>query len=327
MVWHGADMVIYFVLLFVLVAALVFALGLSWDKGDDRLRQLRERLELVDQAEQRESRASLALIRDDLLSEIPALNRWLDRMGRGTALRAWLRQAALDLRPGKFLIICGIGGVAGGAAAAPFAPWYGAVAAALAAASLPYHWAKRRRGKRLAQFQAQFPEAIDLLVRASRAGHPPSAALELIATEMPEPMAGEFRQVFDQQRFGLPLRDCLLNLAERIPLVDVQFFATSMIIQRESGGNLAEILEKLSYLIRERVKILRQVKTHTAQGRMTLFVLIGLAPVMMVAMLLLSHNFVMPMFTDPMGRMMLAGGVVLQVVGCYLLNKIITIEV
>src|SRR6185312_16141883 len=124
-------------------------------------------------------------------------------------------------------------------------------------------------------------------------------ALELIANEMPEPIAGEFRQLFDQQRFGLPLRDCLLNLAERIPLVDVQFFATSMIIQRESGGNLAEILEKLSHLIGERVKIMRQVKTHTAQGRMTMWVLVA----------------------------MLGGAAVMQIIGIFLLRKIVAIEV
>ncbi len=318
---------IWYIALALVMVALVFGLGMSWDKGDDRLRQLRERLQLVEAAEARESRPSLALIRDDLMSEIPALNRWLDRMGRGIALRAWLRQADLAMRPGKFVMLCAAFGLGAGTLASLFAPWYAALAGALVGAALPYAWAGRRRSQRLAAFQAQFPEAIDLLVRASRAGHPPSAALELISQEMPEPIAGEFRQVFDQQRFGLPLRDCLLNLAERIPLVDVQFFATSMIIQRESGGNLAEILEKLSHVIRERVKILRQVKTHTAQGRMTLYVLVGMAPIMFLALLMLNHKFMMPMFTDPMGRAMLTVAAVLQVVGIFLLNKIVNIEV
>jgi tight adherence protein B len=319
MIWYFA--------LALLVAALVFGLGMSWDKGDDRMRQLRERLQLVEAAVDREARSSLSLIRDDLMSEIPALNRWLDRMGRGTALRSWLRQADLAMRPGKFLTLCAAFALGGGAVALLFAPWYGALLAALAGAALPYAWVRRKRSQRLTAFQGQFPEAIDLLVRASRAGHPPSSALELIAGEMPNPVSGEFRQVFDQQRFGLPLRDCLLNLAERVPLVDVQFFATSMIIQRESGGNLAEILEKLSHVIRERVKIMRQVKTHTAQGRMTMYVLIGMAPIMLVAMFLLSHNFMMPMFTDPMGRGMLMAAAVLQVIGIYLLNKIVSIKV
>ncbi|HXE30375.1 MAG TPA: type II secretion system F family protein [Terriglobales bacterium] len=319
-------MTLYLIALFLMAAALVFGLGMSWDNGDDRMKQLRERLQLVEQAERRQSRASLALIRDDLLSEIPALNKWLSKVGRGDQLKNWLGQAGIRTLPGKFVLTCVASGLGCGMAAILFFPWYGFLAA-LPGSLLPVGWASHRRTKRLALFQQQFPEAIELLVRASRAGHPPSSALELIANEMPEPIAGEFRQVFDQQRFGLPLRDCLLNLAERIPLVDVQFFSIAVIIQRESGGNLAEILDKLSSLIRERVKIMREVKTHTAQGRMTMWVLMALAPIMLVAMLVLSHDFVMPMFSDPLGREMLAAGVVLQIIGLYLLGKVIDIKV
>jgi tight adherence protein B len=192
---------------------------------------------------------------------------------------------------------------------------------------LPCAWVRSRRQKRLTLFQNQFPEAIDLLTRASRAGHPPAAALELIATEMPEPVAGEFRQVFDQQRFGLPLRDCLLNLGERVPLVDVRLFAIAIIIQRESGGNLAEILDKLAGLIRERVKLQRQVRTHTAQGRMTTWVLMALAPILLVVMFALARNFVLPMFTDPVGRALLSLGAVLQVAGLLLLKRVVRIQV
>lgn len=320
-------MTLYFIALFLMVAALVFGLGLSWDRGGDRMKQLRDRLELVEQAEQRQSRPSLALIRDDLLSEIPALNRWLGKVAGGTQLKLWLSQAAIKMRAGKFLLVCAASGLGAGMAAILFVPWYSFFPAAVVASFLPYGWASHRRQKRFAAFQAQFPEAIELLVRASRAGHPPSAALELISNEMPEPIAGEFRQVFDQQRFGLPLRDCLLNLAQRMPLVDVQFFSTAVIIQRESGGNLAEILEKLSGLIRERVRILRQVKTHTAQGRMTMYVLMGLAPIMLLVMFGLDRDLTLPMFTDPLGRAMLGVGVVLQVTGLWLLDKIIDIKV
>lgn len=317
---------ITYLLIFAVVTVLVFGLGLSWDRGDRRIQQLRERLLLVEQAEQRESRNSLTLIKDDLLSEIPALNRILGQMGRGTSLQRWLRQSGSPIRPGKFLLMSAGTGALGGLVATLFLPWYGFALGALTALG-PYTVMRHRRAKRLAAFQAQFPEAIELLVRASRAGHPPSSALELISEEMAEPMAGEFRQVFDQQRFGLPLRDCLLNLAERVPLVDVQFFATAMIIQRESGGNLAEILDKLSYLIRERVKIMREVKTHTAQGRMTMWVLLAMAPIMLLVLLLLNHNLTMPMFTDPIGQAMLISAAVLQVVGIVLLRKIVAIEV
>ncbi|MGH9476479.1 MAG: type II secretion system F family protein [Terriglobales bacterium] len=317
---------ITYLLIFAVVAVLVFGLGLSWNRGDRRIQQLRERLLLVEQAEKRESRVSLTLIKDDLLSEIPALNRWLGQMGRATALQRWLRQAGTPMRAGKFMLVSAGMGVIGGLVATLWLPWYG-FSLGLVTALAPFTVVRRRRAKRLAAFQTQFPEAIELLVRASRAGHPPSSALELISQEMAEPIASEFRQVFDQQRFGLPLRDCLLNMAERVPLVDVQFFATVMIIQRESGGNLAEILEKLSHLIRERVKIMREVKTHTAQGRMTMWVLVAMAPVMLLVMLFLNHSLTMPLFTDPMGQMMLGGAALLQVVGIFLLRRIVAIEV
>lgn len=320
-------MFLFLILLFALLFLLVLGLALSSDNREDRMQILRERLELVERAGEREERVSLALLRDDLLSEIPALNRWLQNVGRGKALQAWLRQAAIATRPGKFVLLAAACGVACAAMAVPLAPWYGVPLAAAAGAAVPFAWARRQRTRRLAQFQLQLPEAIDLLTRASRAGHPPSAALELIATEMPEPIAGEFRQLFDQQRFGLPLRDCLLNMAERIPLMDVRFLATAMIMQRESGGNLAEILDKLSHLIRERVKIHRQVKTHTAQGRMTLWVLMGLAPALLAALLFLNRAFVLPMFTNPMGQLMLAVGAGLQIIGLFLLQRIVKIEV
>ncbi len=320
-------MFLFLILMLVLLFLLVLGLALSSDNRDDRMQLLRERLELVERAEKRQERVSLALLRDDLLSEIPALNRWLQRLGRGQALRTWLRQAAITTRPGKFMLLAAACGIACATMAVPLAPWYGVPLAAAAGAAVPFAWARRQRNRRLAAFQLQLPEAIDLLTRASRAGHPPSAALELIATEMPEPLAGEVRQLFDQQRFGLPLRDCLLNMADRVPLMDVRFLATAMIMQRESGGNLAEILENLSHLIRERIKILRQVKTHTAQGRMTLWVLMGLAPCLLVALMFVSRAFVLPMFTNPMGQLMLGVGAGLQIIGLFLLRRIVNIEV
>jgi len=118
----------------------------------------------------------------------------------------------------------------------------------------------------VSEFEEKFPEAIDTLARAVRAGHAFTTALEMIANEVAEPVAREFRQLFEEQKFGLPVRDALMNLTERVPLVDVKFFVTAVMLQRETGGNLAEILDNLSYVIRERFKILRQVRVHTAQG-------------------------------------------------------------
>lgn len=313
-----------FVLLFLILLA---GLWLARNREGKRLRQLRDRLHLIEQSETREERPSLKLLRDDLLSEIPMLHRWLSQRRLGARLRTWLQQAGMTMRPGKYLLLTAGAAVVGGLLARLVLPGWDFLVGVGVGIWLPYAMVAHRRTRRLAQFTAQFPSAIDLLVRASRAGHPPNASFELIANEMPEPIAGEFRQVFEQQRFGLPLRDCLLNLAQRVPVVDVQFFVITVIVQSESGGNLAEILEKLAGIIRERFQLQRQVKIHTAQGRMTLWVLMGLAPLLLVVMLGLSHDFVMPLLTDPLGRMMLAVGVVLQLIGLYWLKKIIAFEV
>ena len=172
-----------------------------------------------------------------------------------------------------------------------------------------------------------FPEAIDTLARAVRAGHAFTTALELIANELSEPVASEFRKLFEEQKFGLPVRDALMNLAERVPLVDVKFFVTAVMLQRETGGNLAEILDNLSYVIRERFKIMRQVRVYTAQGRLTMMLLMGLPPVIVVTMLLTSPAFIHPLFADPIGHVLVVAGIVLQTLGYFVIRKIIQIQV
>lgn len=317
---------IFYISLAVLFAVLLLGVSLSKERPN-RMEQLKDRLDLVNEANQREPRQSLELLRDDLLSSIPALNRWLGKLHQGHDLQSWLTQADSKIRPGKFLILSAGFGLLGGILVSRWLPWYLAVGTAFVFALVPGWFIGHKRTKRMDAFQAQFPEAIELLVRASRAGHPPSAALELISKEMPDPMASEFRQVFDQQRFGLPLKDCLFNLSQRMPLVDVQFFATAVVIQRESGGNLAEILEGLSSTMRERVKILREVKTHTAQGRMTMYLLLAMPPIMLLVMLGIARQLTLPMFTDPLGRIALGIGAGMQLLGAFLLNKIIQIKV
>ena len=151
-------------------------------------------------------------------------------------------------------------------------------AALVIGAFLPYSFVSYRRQKRFEKFEELFPEAIDTLARAVRAGHAFTTALEMISNEITEPLAAEFRKLYEEQKFGMPVRDALMNLTERIPLVDVKFFVTAVMLQRETGGNLAEILDNLSYVIRERFKIQRQVRVHTAQGRLTMALLMAYAP-------------------------------------------------
>jgi tight adherence protein B len=199
--------------------------------------------------------------------------------------------------------------------------------AAFAGLMIPFGYASFLRSKRFQKFEELFPEAIDTLARAVRAGHAFTTALELIAGEMAEPVAGEFRKLFEEQKFGLPVRDALLNLAERIPIVDVKFFVTAVMLQRETGGNLAEILDNLSYVIRERFKIQRQVRVYTAQGRLTMLLLMALPPIIILVMEVMNPDFIKPLFYDSIGHVLIVVGVIMQTIGFFLIRKIIQIQV
>jgi len=234
----------------------------------------------------------------------------------------------VDVRAGNFLMLCAVSAlvfavVAFIAGNNLLFGWAGA----LLGFFIPYAYASYRRTKRFQRFEEKFPEAIDTLARAVRAGHAFTTALEMIANEVAEPVASEFRQLYEEQKFGLPVRDALMNLAERIPLVDVKFFVTAVMLQRETGGNLAEILDNLSYVIRERFKILRQVRVHTAQGRLTMVLLMALPPTIVVIMQVINPGFIHPLFADPIGHALIVGGITLQTLGYFFIRRIIRIQV
>jgi tight adherence protein B len=322
------------ILVFVAVALIVFAAGAVWDQRRAQARLLRERLASVQKAGEREPNEELALLRDEMLSQIPALDNLLRRSERMTNFQNFLDQADLKVRAGNLLIYClvsavalgGVGLVLAGSLPPDQATLFAVVGAVLGAI-LPFSYASYRRTKRFQKFEELFPDAIDTLARAVRAGHAFTTALELIATEIAEPVAGEFRMLFEEQKFGLPVRDALLNLTDRMPLVDVKFFVTAVMLQRETGGNLAEILDNLSYVIRERFKIMRQVRVYTAQGRLTMLLLMALPPVIVVIMLSTSPAFIHPLFADPIGHTLIVAGIVLQTLGYFVIRNIIRIKV
>jgi tight adherence protein B len=263
-----------------------------------------------------------------VLSKIPAFDTWLRRSERVSHLQKMLAQGNVDARAGNFLMLCAASALVL-AAIAFFAGgnlmfgWAGA----LLGFFVPYAYASHKRNKRFQKFEEKFPEAIDTLARAVRAGHAFTTAVELIANEVAEPVGGEFRQLFEEQKFGLPVRDALLNLADRIPLVDVKFFVTAVMLQRETGGNLAEILDNLSYVIRERFKILRQVRVHTAQGRLTMLLLMALPPTIVVMMLIINPSFILPLFKEWLGHVAIVVAITLQTLGYFVIRRIIRIQV
>jgi tight adherence protein B len=318
---------------FLLVALLVFAVGSFLDQRSSQARMLRDRLASVQKAEQ-QSTDELALLRDEMMSKIPALDSLLRRSERMANFQIFLEQADLKVRAGNILLLCVVSAVAFGVTGyfvagslPPNQALLFVMVGVVLGGTFPYSYASYRRTKRFQKFEELFPNAIDTLARAVRAGHAFTTALELIANEIAEPIASEFRKLFEEQKFGLPVRDALMNLASRVPLVDVKFFVTAVMLQRETGGNLAEILDNLSYVIRERFKIMRQVRVYTAQGRLTMMLLMGLPPIIVVVMLTTNPAFIRPLFADPIGHTLVVAGIVLQTIGYFVIRKIIQIQV
>jgi tight adherence protein B len=310
------------------VALAVFVVASLLDERSSKARLLRERLSTVQKTAEREPSQELALLRDEVLSKIPALDNLLRRSSKISSLQTLLEQADVKSRAGNVLLLCLVSGAALGLIVLLFSgfpqfAWLGLILGGF----LPYSYANYKRSKRFQKFEELFPEAIDTLARAVRAGHAFTTALELIASELGEPVASEFRKLFEEQKFGLPVRDALMNLTERVPLVDVKFFVTAVMLQRETGGNLAEILDNLSYVIRERFKIMRQVRVHTAQGRMTMMLLMGLPPIIVITMQAMNPTFIKPLFDDPIGHLLIVVGITLQTIGYFVIRKIIQIQV
>jgi tight adherence protein B len=191
---------------------------------------------------------------------------------------------------------------------------------------LPFPIVRFKAQLRIRKFEEQFPDAIDLMSRALRAGHAFTVALQMVADEAPPPVGPEFKKLYDAQNFGMPLPEALREFAKKIPLLDAKFFVTAVLTQRESGGNLSEVLDNLAGVIRERFKVKRQIRVISAHGRMTAAVLIGLPPFLALAMLLINPGHMSILTTDPMGPMLIIAAIVLQVSGTLIIKKLINIE-
>ncbi len=193
--------------------------------------------------------------------------------------------------------------------------------------TLPYLWLRRVRSKLLDAFGQLLPDAIDLMARALRAGHSIQQAIELIAEQSPEPLASEFAQVHQEQKFGLLFRDALLQMSERVPSKDLHFFVTAILVQKETGSDLIEILDRTTAVIRDRVRVAGEIKTYTAQGRLTGWILSLLPFVLLAVISFASPGYAAPLFEDPVGQKLLAAGCVMIIVGFLIIRKIVAVEV
>lgn len=274
-------------------------------------------------------RVHLALVKEtERLSSLGPLDRLLNYEGRAVVpAQRLIEQSGLRWSVGTLLVACGC------AALIPYAivtTLSGSELAGLIVATCtgftPYLWVRRARSKRLWKFEEQFPEAIDLIARALRAGHTFPAGLSMVADELADPVGTEFRLLYDRHSFGMPLTEAVRSFAERIPLLDSKFFATAVLTQRDAGGNLAEVLDNLSSVIRERFKVKRQVRVISAHGRVTGWILAGLPPSLSLVFLAVSPQHMQSLFKDPLGIQLILVAAALQIVGTLLIRKIVNIE-
>ena len=302
------------------VLAIAFALGGRTDgRAADRLEVLVGRKSMKD--------SSADMLLRQALQEVDKRN-FLDKITpKILNLTTVIAQADANLKPSALFGVGLAAAFVSGLAAAVMAHVYVAPVVALMAFSSPFLWLFWKRKKRLSTFANQLPEAMELIARALRAGHSLAAGLHVVAEEMPGPIAKEFGRVHEEQNLGISMEESLRSLCERVPNLDLRFFVTSVVIQRQTGGDLAEILDRIGHVIRERIKILGQVKALTAEGRLSGIVLIALPIGLFVMMLFMKPDYIELLWKDPLGVKMSIGAVVSMLVGAYAIQKIIDIKV
>ncbi len=317
--------VLVFIGVFTLIAVPVVGSALS----NSRSRQALATLDSAIRAESQEIRQqNLNLRKDENLSSIPWLNQRLKKLEVAPMLRRLLSQADLDWSAGRLLVMC----------LALFVipcyavyQYYGSSLAAAGAGLLfgfvPLGYVLFKRRRRFAQFEKGLPEALGLMVSGLRAGHSLVAAMALVARECPDPVGTEFKVCFEEQNYGLEMNAALDNLTNRVPLQDVKITTTAIIIQKESGGNLAEVLDKTAYVIRERFRLKRQIMTHTAQGRLTGWILTALPVALGIGIYIVDPDMISILWHRKIGIEMMWGAFGLIVLGAIVIQKIVDIDV
>lgn len=268
------------------------------------------------------------ILRHDSYSTIPWLDRLVGSLTPAARLRKLIMEADLDWTVSRLVL--------GSLAAFLAVYWVSelfdlsplvAPVLALVAFLAPYCYIMVRRRRQLRKFSSLLPDAMDLISRALQAGHSLTAALDLVGQEVGDPVGREFRRVSEEQNLGLPLRDALLNLADRIPLPDVRFLVAAMLIQRETGGNLVEVLDKTTTLLRDRIRLQGEIRIYTAQGRLTGWILCLLPVVLFVTLNALNPKYTAPLLTEPIGQHLLTAGVIFMLLGIVVIRSIVRIKV
>jgi tight adherence protein B len=322
----GLMIGLIFLGVFAVAVLLMIAVGTGASEQAKQVHATLDSALATDSPEERDQRVNLR--KDDLLSSIPWLNRKLLQFDLAPRLQTLLYQADSKWTAGVLLASCGLCFMVGFLLIdLRFGSFLAAIPVGLLLSGLPFLWVFHKRKRRLDKFQQGLPEALDLMVSALRAGHSLIAALGSVARECADPIGCEFNACFEEQNYGLELKTALDNLLKRVPLQDLRIFATAVMIQKESGGNLAEVLDKTAHVIRERFRLKRQVGVHTAQGRMTGWVLTFLPVVLGVALYFLNPEMMSILWKNPTGIKLLwtAGGMI--VVGGLIIRRIVNMDV
>jgi tight adherence protein B len=323
----GNSFLILAVLVFVAVLLLLEGLYVMWRsyKGPEATK-LKTRLHALSATHDRS--AQTQLLRERMLSELPAMERLLQRVPRMRGLDKIILQSGLNWTVSKLLTVCLIAGVLAWIVmmVAAHQSLLVGLAAGVVVGAMPLMYVYYMRGKRMAKLERQLPEALDLIIRALRAGHAFSSALKMTGEEMPEPLAGEFATVHDEVNFGVSLEQALTHLSERVPLTDLRYFVVAVLIQRESGGNLTEILTNLSRLIRERLKLMGKVRVLSSEGRMSAWILCLMPFFLAGVMNLVNPGFMGPLWKDPIGIAIVKYMLGLMLIGVVIMRRIIKIR-
>ena len=315
--------------IFIFVVAIIEGVYLAWVESRFReKRTVRKRL-LYISAGGKHGEEKLERYRKAILNDVGAFERFVFSLPRLSNLDGLLLKSQLPINVTLFIVISIALSAIGFLVSYRFMPHQitAAIFAALVCLILPYLFLKLIERKYYQDFSDQLPEALDLLARAMRTGHSLTAGMEMIGTELSDPISSEFAATVDEVNLGLTLKEALDNLCARVPLTDLRFFAIAILVQRETGGNIAEILDNISKLIRDRIKFQRHVKALTAEGRYSAGVLIALPILMFVYIYFTNYDYLSLLWIEEMGRYMMFTAIVLQIIGTYAIKRIVTIEI
>ena len=316
--------VLAFTVVFVIFLGTYWVLQLLPEQKAER--ELGRRLQPV---KRRRLGESLELLRSvNPVSTVPLLRRTLGTLATSAALEKKVEQSGLPLTVGRLVLSMIFLGLVGFAIALVVSRvWLLALFTGALVSMVPWWVVKFAASRRIKKLEEQFPEAIELIARALRSGHAFTTGMGMVAEEMPEPVRGEFKLMHDRQNFGMPLAEAMKGFADRMPLLDARFFVTAVLTQRESGGNLSEVLDSLAAIIRDRFRLRRQVRALSAHGRITGLVLFCLAPALAALLMLIAPKHMGLLFTDPIGQRIVMIVIVLQAIGFYAMRRIIDIEI